>query len=129
MEVWLAVRSTGRVLPHEGGPLSVEARRDRGRTGAPKTETSHLFFLQHESLGASVVDDLRCIKIALRVGRYVMDDVELAGSDSTHCRTGATGNTRSTRWAAVSAILLPAHEGHQMRRLHEKGRSRSYPQF
>src|SRR5215471_9568753 len=54
IEIGLAIQSTGRVLPQEGGPLSVQARRDRGRTGAHQKETSHLLFLQHESLRASV---------------------------------------------------------------------------
>ena len=37
--------------------------------------------LQHEPLGAAIVDDLCRVEIALRVRRHVMDDVEVAVLD------------------------------------------------
>ncbi len=39
-----------------------------------------LLALPHESLRAAVVDDLRRIEIAFRVGCHVMNDVKLAGT-------------------------------------------------
>jgi len=50
------------------------------------------------------------------------------GSESTHCRTGTSGSTRSTNCAAVSAMRRPSHEGQKPRPLHEKAATRSRPQ-
>jgi hypothetical protein len=47
------------------------------------------------------------------------------GIEKTHWRVGTCGSTRSTRWAASSAILRPPHEGQKARPLHENGTSRS----
>jgi hypothetical protein len=44
------------------------------------------------------------------------------GTDNTHWRYGALGRTRSTRWAAVSAIRRAVHDGQMPRRLHENVR-------
>jgi hypothetical protein len=41
------------------------------------------------------------------------------GSEHTHWRTGASGNTSSTRCAATSAIRRPQHDGQKPLLLHE----------
>src|SRR5262245_17154790 len=41
VEIRHAIRRSRRLLANKGGPLSVHARRDRGRKGAHKQETSH----------------------------------------------------------------------------------------
>jgi hypothetical protein len=46
----------------------------------------------------------------------------------THSRTGTSGNTRSTRWAARSAMRRPPQLEQNPRPLHEKATSRSNPQ-
>ncbi len=53
---------------------------------------------------------------------------ERIGKCEDPLRTGTTGIRRSTRCAAVSAILRPPHEGQNPRHLHEKATSRSCPQ-
>ena len=40
------------------------------------------------------------------------------GKVNTHCRYGARGSTRSTRWAAVSSARRAVHDGQRPRRLH-----------
>src|SRR5687768_6087018 len=47
------------------------------------------------------------------------------GRLKTHCRTGAIGNTSSTRCAARSAIRLPPQFGQTARLLQENGTKRS----
>src|SRR5262245_42111206 len=42
-----------------------------------------------------------------------------SGSVSTHCRTGTCGSTRSTRFAAVSAMRRPPQLGQKPRPFHE----------
>ena len=42
------------------------------------------------------------------------------GNVMTHCLTGTNGTTRSTRWAAVSAILRVVQEGQTPRPLHDQ---------
>src|SRR5882672_10020706 len=57
-------------------------------------------------------------------------------TDTTHCRVGTQGMTRSTRsasakqktWAAVWAIRRPAHDGQNPRHLQLKARSTSFLQ-
>ncbi len=50
------------------------------------------------------------------------------GNDSTHCRYGAAGSTRSHCRAAVSLIRRPPQLEHTPRRLHENATSRSCAQ-
>jgi hypothetical protein len=47
------------------------------------------------------------------------------GSESTHCRTGTEGSTRSTRCAAVFAMRRPAQLGQMPRALQENATRRS----
>lgn len=41
------------------------------------------------------------------------------GTITTNCLYGACGSTLSIRWAVVSFILFPQHEGQNPRFLHE----------
>ena len=41
-------------------------------------------------------------------GRNAKSGTSSDGGDSTHCRTGASGNTRAIRWAVRSCILRAA---------------------
>src|SRR5690606_25589776 len=50
------------------------------------------------------------------------------GRGQTHWRTGTSGNTSSTRRAAMSAIRRPRHEGQQPRRSHETPTTIACPQ-
>jgi hydroxypyruvate isomerase len=59
----------------------------------------------------------RCIKYRSRLG-----------TESTHCLTGCTGNTCSTKCAAVSFIRLVQHEGQTPRPLQENATIKSWPQ-
>src|SRR5690606_19148792 len=54
---------------------------------------------------------------------HPVHDAQPVENDSTHCLTGTRGMTRSTRIAAVSAMRLAPHEGHNPRRLHENATS------
>ncbi len=54
------------------------------------------------------------------ISEYLMSK----GSESPQCRTGAaSGNTRSTRWAAVAAIRFAPHDAQAVLRLQENGMS------
>jgi hypothetical protein len=50
------------------------------------------------------------------------------GTDNTHCRAGARGKMRSTRWAAVSAMRRPPQDGQKPRFLHENATTLAWPQ-
>ena len=50
------------------------------------------------------------------------------GNESTHCRYGTAGSTRSHCVAAVSLMRRPPQLEHTPRRLHENATSRSWPQ-
>jgi hypothetical protein len=66
--------------------------------------------------------------VIIRASEVVSVDSSRCGRLNTHCRTGTSGMTWSTRWTARSAILLPPQLGQTARPLHENATSRSRPQ-
>jgi hypothetical protein len=59
-------------------------------------------------------------------GSYAPRNRTRYGSDSTHCRYGTSGSTRSTSHAAWSAMRRLPHDGQKPRPLHENATSSSF---
>ena len=62
-------------------------------------------------------------------GRIARSRRSWMGKLITHCRTGLTGSTWSTRWMALSLIRLPPQLGQRPRRLHENATRRPFWQL
>ncbi len=78
-----------------------------------------------DEVGTNIKGLLHKIPIIRRIGN--LRELDKIG-DKAHCRTWTIGNTRSTGCAAVSAMRLAPHDGHQTRPLQEKPSRRSCPQ-
>jgi hypothetical protein len=93
---WKTFSSTFGLTGTMGGALAGSSRQDRIFFIAPGEWTAHRTLILEPQRGQERTSISK-------------------GTDSTYCHTGTSGNTWSTRLAAVSAMRRPPHDGQKPR--------------